>query len=101
MRILASVILLLVSLGTAFADDQRARLDALRAEANEAVYNLDYEGARSRCRKMIDLAPEHPAGPQCYASSLWVEHLNRDWAVKATLYNDNASDAKTRVDRKQ
>ena len=95
------VILLLVSLTTASAQDQQARLDALRAEANEAVYNLDYEGARSRCRKMIEVAADHPAGPQCYASILWVEHLNRDWAAKATLYNDNASDAQTRVDRKQ
>jgi hypothetical protein len=101
MRIVGLVAVLLASLVTAFADDQRARLDALRAEANEAVYNLDYEGARNRCRKMMDLAAEHPAGPQCYASTLWVEHLNRDWAAKATLYNDNASDATTRVDRKQ
>jgi len=101
MRIVGLIVVLLASLVSAFADDQHTRLDALRAEANEAVYNLDYEGARSRCRKMIDVAPDHPAGPQCYASSLWVEQLNRDWAAKATLYNDNASDAQTRVDRKQ
>lgn len=101
MRIGALFILLLGSLVTVFAQDQQARLDALRAEANEAVYNLDYEGARSRCRKMTEVAAEHPAGPQCYASTLWVEHLNRDWALKASLYNDNAADAKTRVDRKQ
>jgi len=101
MRVLASLIFLIFSVVAAFADDQQARLDSLRAEANEAVYNLDYEGARNRCRKMLELAADHPAGPQCYASSLWVEHLNRDWAAKATLYNDNASDAKTRVDRKQ
>ena len=101
MRIGFLFIVLLGSLVTAFQENQPARLDALRAEANEAVYNLDYEGARSRCRKMIEVAPDHPAGPQCYASGLWVEQLNRDWAAKATLYNDNASDAKTRVDRKQ
>lgn len=101
MRILASTIVLFASLVTALAQEQQARLDALRTEAHEALYNLDYERARNRCRKMIELAADHPAGPQCYASSLWVEHLNRDWALKASLYNDNASDAKTRVDGKQ
>ena len=101
MKPVCLILMIFLALIPTFAQDNHARLDALRAEANEAVYNLDYEGARSRCRKMMDAAPEHPAGPQCYASSLWVEHLNRDWAAKATLYNDNASDAQTRVDRKQ
>ena len=85
----------------ASAQDHHARLDALRAEGYEALYNLDYETARSRFRKMMELAPDHPAGPQCYASSLWVEQLNEAWKLKATLYNDKANDTKTRVDRRQ
>jgi tetratricopeptide (TPR) repeat protein len=85
----------------ASAQDHHARLDALRAEGYEALFNLDYETARSRFKKMIDLAPDHPAGAQCYASSLWVQQLNEAWKLKSTLYNDKSTDDKPRVDRKQ
>ena len=101
MRIVALIIVFLASLVTALAQDQQVRLDTLRAEGYEALYNLDYEGARRRFQKMMEIAPDHPAGPQCYASSLWVQHLNQAWEHKATLYSDNASDNKKRVDRKQ
>ena len=79
----------------------QARLDTLRAEAYEALFNLDYETAHKRCQQMIDLAPDDPAGAECYASSLWVQQLNESWKLKSTLYSDNANDAKTRIDRKQ
>ncbi len=67
---LVTVALILLSALRASAQDNQVRLDTLRAEGYEALYNLDYEGARSRFKKMIDLAPDHPAGAQCYASSL-------------------------------
>jgi hypothetical protein len=67
--------------------DNRERLDKLRAEGYEALYNLDYEGARKRFREIIQLAPDHPSGPQCMAASLWVEQLNESWELKATLYS--------------
>src|ERR1041385_7743751 len=79
----------------------QARLDTLRAEGYEALFNLDYETAHKRFQQMIDLAPDHPAGPECYAMSLWVQQLNEQWKLRSTLYSDSASDAKTRVDRKQ
>ena len=79
----------------------QARLDTLRAEGYEALFNLDYETAHKRFQQMIDLAPDDPAGPECYAMSLWVQQLNEQWKLKSTLYSDNANDAKTRVDRKQ
>src|SRR5215211_8664249 len=83
------------------AADRRGQLDTLRAQGYEALYNLDYEGARSRFRKMIELAPEHPAGAQCFASSIWVQQLNEAWELKATLYSTNATEAKPKVDRKR
>src|SRR5688572_8416372 len=70
--------------------DKRAQLDKLRAEGYEALYNLDYEGARKRFREMIQLAPDHPWGSQCMAASLWVEQLNESWELKATLYSTQA-----------
>lgn len=78
------------------------QLDTLRAEGYEALYNLDYEGARRRFQKMIELAPDHPAGPQCYAASLWIQQLNESWELKSTLYSDKAyKNEKTKVDRRQ
>jgi len=101
MKLVILILILLFAPVSVSPQDQQARLDALRAEGYEALYNLDYEGARSRFKKMIDLAPDHPAGAQCYASSLWVQHLNEAWKLKSTLYSDNAKDEKTRADRKQ
>ncbi len=68
-------------------DPNRARLDTLRAEGYEALYNLDYEAARRRFREMIQLAPDHPAGAQCFAASLWLQQLNESWELTATLYS--------------
>src|SRR5689334_19298923 len=82
------LLLLLISFGQ--TADTRARLDKLRAEGYDALYNLDYEGARKRFREMIQLAPDHPSGAQCMAASLWVEQLNESWELKATLYSTKA-----------
>src|ERR1051325_5027403 len=101
MKLIAPLLIALVSI-TALAQDQQVRLDALRAEGYAALYNLDYETARNRFQKMIDLAPDDPAGPQCMASSLWVQQLNQSWELKATLYSTGAyTDSKSPVDRKQ
>ena len=87
-------LLILISFGTVAAQtqatDTRARLDKLRAEGYEALYNLDYESARKRFREMIQIAPDNPSGPQCFAASLWVEQLNQSWELKATLYSTKA-----------
>jgi hypothetical protein len=97
--ILVTLLLLVVS---ASAQAKRTQLDTLRAEGYEALYNLDYEGARKRFLKMIDLAPDHPAGAQCYASSLWLQQLNEAWELKATLYStESYATEKPQTDRKQ
>ena len=102
MKSVALTIFILISINGSSAQDQRARLDALRAEGYAALYNLDYEGARSRFQKMIELAPDHPAGAQCFASSIWVQQLNEAWELKATLYSTGAyTDAKPKINRKQ
>jgi hypothetical protein len=101
------LLLILVLATTAFAQPAKNRavqLDTLRAEGYEALYNLDYEGARRRFQKMIELAPDHPAGAQSMAASLWVQQLNESWELKATLYNYKAyadTKSKPKVDQKQ
>ena len=102
MKIIAAILITLVWTIINPAQDQQTRLDTLRAEGYEALYNLDYETARNRFQKMIELAPDHPAGPQCMAASLWIEQLNQSWELKATLYSSGAyTDSKAQVDRKQ
>ena len=95
-------ILFLLVLFTTASGQVPQQLDTLRAEGYEALYNLDYEGARRRFQKMIELAPDHPAGPQCYAASLWIQQLNESWELKSTLYSDKAyKTEKAKVDRRQ
>jgi len=101
MKLLSVALILFCAFVPSSAQDNHAQLDALRAEGYEALYNLDYDTARSRFKKMIELAPDDPAGAQCYASSLWVQQLNEAWKLKATLYSDKSTDDKSRVDRKQ
>ena len=90
MRLLTVNFIMLLSFVTILAQDQRKQLDALRAQGYEALYNLDYQGARKRFQKMIELAPDHPAGAQCFASSLWLQQLNEAWELKASLYSTDA-----------
>jgi hypothetical protein len=97
-------LLVLISFGTVAAQtaDTKSRLDKLRADGYEALYNLDYEGARKRFREMIQIAPDHPSGPQCFAASLWVEQLNQSWELKATLYSNKAyTEGKRKADPAQ
>lgn len=101
-------LLILVSFGTAVGQttdnrgDIHTRLDTLRTEGYEALYNLDYEGARKRFREMLQLAPDHPSGPQCMAASFWVEQLNQSWELKATLYSTKAyTEGKRKADPAQ
>src|SRR5690348_2278310 len=101
-KIIAPVLITILWTITTLAQDQQTRLDTLRAEGYEALYNLDYETARNHFQKMIELAPDHPAGPECMAASLWVQQLNQSWELKASLYSIDAyTDSKAQVDRKQ
>jgi tetratricopeptide (TPR) repeat protein len=102
MKTLVASILILLSLATAAAQDGRKQFDTLRAEGYEALFNLDYEGARKRFQKMIELAPDHPAGAQSLASSVWLQQLNEAWELKATLYSTDAyAKGKPRTNRTQ
>jgi len=99
MKIIVALFITLISLATALGQKE---VDKLRAEGYDALYNLDYEGARRRFQKMIDIAPDHPAGAQCYASSLWLQQLNEAWELKATLYSTSAyTNEKPKADRRR
>jgi tetratricopeptide (TPR) repeat protein len=95
-------VLVCVTTATTAAGQSPPNLDTLRAEGYKALYNLDYEAARRSFQKMIDLEPDHPAGPQSFAASLWIQQLNESWELKSTLYSDKAyTNSKTKVDQRK
>ena len=67
--------------------DQK-RFEALRTEGFDALYNLDYEGARRRFRELTTAFPTHPAGFQLLAAGLWLKTLNESRRLQASLYNN-------------
>ena len=67
-------------------DAERARLDSLRAEGLRAMYNLDYEAARRRFKEMAQAVPNHPAGPQHLAASLWLQTMHESRRLQGSLY---------------
>ena len=75
-------------------------IDKLRSDGDEALFNLDYATARRDFQKMIELAPDNPAGPESYAVSLWFEQLNKNWELKSKLYSEQ-TDTKTKVDPRE
>jgi predicted Zn-dependent protease len=72
---------------TAGPFDQK-RFDALRAEGFDALYNLDYEGARRHFREMTVAFPNHPAGYELLAAGVWLRTLNESRRLQASLYNN-------------
>src|SRR5258705_2305246 len=63
------------------------QLDDLRVQGYEALYSLDYETANRVFKEMARLFPDHPAGPQCLAATLWLRELNRSRHRQASLYS--------------
>jgi hypothetical protein len=106
-QVISRILLLLLFVpACAFAQypkppEPSSQLDTLRAAGYEALYNLDYDGARRRFTELARLFPDHPAGPQCIAATVWLQLLNQSWRLKASLYNNEAySGNREKIDRK-
>jgi tetratricopeptide (TPR) repeat protein len=67
-----------------------ARLEELRASGFEALYNLDYDGARKNFKEIARLFPDHPAGPQFLAATLWAQTLNQARRMQAAIYSSES-----------
>ena len=72
------------------SDSDQARLEALRADGFEALFNLDYERARKDFREVARLFPDHPAGPQFLAAGLWIETLYETRRLQSSLYSSES-----------
>jgi tetratricopeptide (TPR) repeat protein len=84
------------------SDATPARMDALRADGFEALFNLDYERARKDFREIARLFPDHPAGPQFLAAGLWIETLYETRRLQSSLYSSDSfySENEDKVDPK-
>ena len=91
------------------AEFDRKRFDELRKEGFDALYNLDYDGARRHFTEMTRVFPTHPAGFQFLAAALWLRTLNESRRLQASLYNnegfykekDDKADAKASAEFKE
>ena len=81
--------------GAGTSEANRARLEELRAQGFEALYNLDYDSARRHFSEIARLFPDHPAGPQFLAAALWLRTLNQSRRLQSSLYNTEGFYAKT------
>ena len=75
--------------GTEAVAFDQARFDRLRAEGFEALYSLDYDAAQAKFKEMTQAFPDHPAGWQFQAASLWLKTLNQSRRLQSNLYNDD------------
>jgi hypothetical protein len=72
---------------TQMSEADRARFEELRTAGFDALYNLDYEAARVKFKEIARLFPDHPAGPQFLAATLWAQTLNESRRLQSSLYN--------------
>ena len=75
---------------TWLTQSERAKFEQLRIAGSEALYNLDYEGARKIFKEMAAAFPNYPAGPQFLADTLLIEALYQTRRLQASLYNSDS-----------
>ena len=98
----ARILVLLLATCASVVCQSPPDVDKLRADGDQALFNLDYATARRNFQKIVELAPDNPAGPESYAVSLWFEQLNKTWELKSKLYSEQAeADTKTKVDPRE
>src|SRR5216684_2562400 len=71
-------------------DNDRTKLESLRAAGFEALFNLDYEAARKNFREIAESMPNYPAGAQFLAASLWIETLYQSRRLQSSLYDTDS-----------
>jgi tetratricopeptide (TPR) repeat protein len=68
------------------AEERATEFDRLRAEGFDAIFNLDYRGARERFQHMVKMWPDHPAGYLYLANSIWLEVLYEGHRLLSSFY---------------
>lgn len=81
--------------GPWLTENERAKFEKLRLAGSEALFNLDYDGARKNFKAMADEFPNYPAGPQFLADTLWTETLYNMRKLQSSLYGSDSFYANT------
>src|SRR5258708_15541955 len=98
-RFIAAILVMAACAGAVLAQEtksawideaDRGKLESLRADGFEALFNLDYERARKDFHEVARLFPAHPAGPQFLAAGLWIETLYETRRLQASLYSSDS-----------
>jgi len=76
--------------GAWLSESERSRFEQLRETGFQALYNLDYEKARRDFAEIAQTFPQHPAGPQFLASTLWIETLYKTRRLQSSLYSSKS-----------
>jgi tetratricopeptide (TPR) repeat protein len=63
----------------------------LRAEANAATYNIDYDTARAKNEEIRKRLPYHPAGDLYLATVIWLEQLYLTHRLQTSIYRNHSS----------
>ncbi len=71
-------------------ESERTKFEQLRVAGSEALFNLDYAGARKNFKEMADAFPNYPAGPQFLADTLWTETLFETRKLQSSLYGSDS-----------
>src|SRR5205809_2730229 len=71
-------------------DTEREKFEKLRVAGSEALFNIDYEGARKNFKEMAEAFPNYPAGPQFLADTLWTETLYETRKLQSSLYGSDS-----------
>jgi len=76
--------------GAWLSQSERVRFEELRESGFQALYNLDYDKARRDFAEITEAFPQHPAGPQFVASTLWIETLYNTRRLQSSLYSSKS-----------
>lgn len=97
---LIMIIMILSSMSTVYGASDKAsggkaafteseEFKRLRQEGFDRLYSMDYEAARARFERMVELQPEHPAGHYYLATYRWISLLNSGRRLQTNLYNSD------------
>jgi tetratricopeptide (TPR) repeat protein len=77
------------------SEEARAKFEALRKQAFDAFYNLDYDTSKQLFQQIVELLPEHSAGYLYNALQIWVNELNRTRRLQTGIYSQSSFYSKT------
>jgi tetratricopeptide (TPR) repeat protein len=86
---LPAILFLAVTMSSAQSSSGQ-QFEQLRRDGFDALYNLDYETARLKFNEIVRQFPDHPAGPQFLAATLWTKTLNESRRLQSSLYNSDS-----------